>query len=85
MSYTKENWYVGNIFPLPTIYVTGKRIATVSKELPIDEREANARLIAAAPELYEAMQLVIGSMSLERVERFDILEKCKKAIEKAGI
>lgn len=48
---TKGNWYVGNIFPLPTIKVDGKRIATISKDLPIEEREANANLIAAAPKL----------------------------------
>lgn len=46
-------------------------------------KDADAKLIAAAPDLLEALELVVGSMSLERVERFDILEKCKAAIQKA--
>ena len=45
--------------------------------------EANAKLIAASPDLIEVLDLIIGSMSLERVERFDLLEKAKAAIKKA--
>lgn len=30
--------------------------------------------------MIEALQKVIGSMSLERVERFDLLEQCKEAL-----
>ena len=55
MALTQGKWYVGNIFPLPTIYVDGKRICTVSKDLPIDERESNAEAIALVPEMIKVL------------------------------
>lgn len=53
--FSSGEWHVGAIFPLPTIYVNQKRVASISKELPIEEREANARLIAASPDLLESL------------------------------
>ena len=47
------------------------------------EQRANMALIAAAPDLLEALNLILGSFALERVERFDLVEKAKTAIKKA--
>lgn len=89
MSYTKGNWNVGAIFPLPTVYVNEKRVASISRELPIDEREANARLIAAAPDLLEACQQLFFAPHQEHFvtrlndEEMKGLEMIKAAIIKA--
>ena len=45
--------------------------------------EANAKLIAAAPELLECLDYVLGSFALERAEKFELKRKCEEAIKKA--
>lgn len=50
---------------------------------PREQRLADAKAISAIPEMIEALQLVIGSMSLEKTERFDLLKKCRQALLKA--
>lgn len=61
--YTKGKWKIGshNDEPfarscLSIFREDGRRICEVSREgfMPIEEAEANAHLIAAAPDLYEA-------------------------------
>lgn len=53
--FSSGDWYVGKLFPLPDIYCDGKKVANISKELPIEEREANARLISASPDLLNSL------------------------------
>ena len=65
MEYTKGNWKRGSLDDEPfarsclSIYQEdGRRIAEVSREgfMRIEEAEANAHLIAAAPDMYEALK-----------------------------
>jgi hypothetical protein len=49
------------------------------------EKEANARLIAAAPELLEACELVIGSMAVGADDfSQEVLRRVRAAVAKAG-
>ena len=82
MTHTKGIWMVSGsdqIVAMPSQVKVCNRISGANYE----EMEANAKLIAASPDLIEVLDLIIGSMSLERVERFDLLEKAKAAIKKA--
>lgn len=73
----------------------GETIATLAwYAMPKDEngrigtyREANAKLIAAAPELLEALEYFVKCHSKEymKCEIPDAIEKAKKAIKKATI
>ncbi len=93
--FTKEKWYStfnsnkergvrtsgGFICFLPKPFrYTGQK---ERHEQELGEYKANAKLIASAPELLECLDYVLGSMSLERTENFDLMNRCKKAIKKA--
>jgi hypothetical protein len=87
-NFTKGEWYVGEIFPLPVIKVDKNKIATISRKLPIEEREANARLIAAAPEMLKALEdcrstLVLTSLIDRSSASYNSLKKAEKAIYNA--
>ncbi len=45
--------------------------------------EANAQLIASAPDMYGALKSVVFSMSQGAIDKYD-LEECKLALRKAG-
>jgi hypothetical protein len=90
--HTKGAWEQKSIFHASTreLIASGKRIALILQYddnggmvADYEECEANAKLIAAAPEMIEILDLVVGSMSLERIERFDLLDKVKAIIKKA--
>ena len=84
---------------LPNGIMSIRTVAVCLKNGTIEENSNNPTAIVSAvnntwlkninpesvPDLLEALDLVIGSMALERVERFDLLDKCKSAISKATI
>lgn len=59
--HTPGPWHVG-MRPGPIIYGTkGDQVADLRGFLDIDETSANARLIAAAPDLLDAMQSMVDA------------------------
>ena len=53
-------------------------------DVPGDEQLANARLIAAAPELLDALKRIVSVASVELTgRRDDVLEQARAAIAKA--
>ena len=58
--FTSGKWRAGEHSPLMgiSIFATGRpfRIARLEGYYPVEEEEANARLIAAAPEMYELLK-----------------------------
>lgn len=48
-----------------------------------EEAEANARLISAAPDMLEALELVFNEMDLKTKSQFNCFDKVKRAIAKA--
>lgn len=67
----------------------GKQVATVNPYL-IDDREGNAALIAAAPELLEALKDIIKKVNENEelgVYTSDkwLVDTCEKALQKAGV
>lgn len=70
--FTPGPWTVGEVrhagaFQLVTAgakgYVCEVRCGYIGNELDHDTRKANARLIAAAPDLYEALEVIAGGDS----------------------
>jgi hypothetical protein len=73
-----DQWYVGStIFSIPL----NKRVADIS-ELNAD-CEANARLIAAAPDMLEALQLLMTAIDGGHAPQLDIWDNARAAIAKA--
>jgi len=68
------------IYPSNTLDVS-KRIATVDTCACIEQEKANARLIAAAPELLEALEMVMAKYS-KHLDNF-AFEQCHSVIAKA--
>ena len=71
-----------------TIQFEGAQIAVLGLTATKDENEANARLIAAAPDLYEALQRCLHAMNYaySGAPNFAVVEKmlARNALEKAG-
>lgn len=77
--HTQGEWVVKSNPELCWVESKTHRIATVSFG-----NEANAKLIAAAPELLEALIEIVESMDLEmRFNQLDQYQKAKQAIKKA--
>jgi len=70
------------------IVVFGSKIELQDANYPIEQAEANAKLIAAAPELLEALQDILSvarTFELLPKKWIEPLEKCELAIKKATI
>ena len=64
--HTEGSWHIGLAATERAIYGKyGEHIATLPDMLASDEVTANARLIAAAPELLEALQRLVHPMAGE--------------------
>ncbi len=85
MNYTKGEWKVvkdGNFRDI--IAEKGKVIASVSKYHYPDQFEDNAHLIAASPEMYEALKELLAGLNNPRpVFLRESMDKCEKALLKA--
>ena len=57
MNYTKGEWRQSKVHP-DTVWVEGREIAICYCYSP--DSEANAHLIAAAPDMYEALKTIYG-------------------------
>lgn len=65
------------------IHSKDRPIASIMRELVCSEATiANARLIAAAPDLLEALEYLLDDMKLKDLPT-NAVEKCLKAIKKA--
>jgi hypothetical protein len=97
MSHTKGNWHLGVTYhntlaiPVKTKYPTGN-VATVAiacckdidEHRDPDEAIANARLIAAAPDLLEACKMVVSvGKTMRSVKNTPFFRQCMAAIAKA--
>ena len=95
MNYLKENWQVeslesvnkratnGRFLFTPSHYVTSPNIvvAAIGKGQDIDE--ANARLISAAPEMYEALQQSLIALNDHPDLHYGVKQIIQKALAKA--
>jgi len=84
--FTKGEWYTAISPETKKAYVGAKKTHYIAEvlthEWDFEETEANARLIAAAPEMIEA--LLNAELLLEALEvRNDCLKSIKNAIKKA--
>ncbi len=65
----------------PLIQHGGKDIAVCSRQ--VDETDANARLIAAAPDLYEALRAMIDCAGDDDARAYRAVTQAKAALAKA--
>ena len=82
IQFTPGEWYAkdGNVISMET----GNTLAIIPYyDRDEKELEANSKIMAAAPELIECLNFVLGSFALERCEKFDLKRKCEEAIQKA--
>ena len=89
MKHTQGNWELkqhSQFANYKDIVVDGKCILSIANQRATDEEaEANAKLIAAAPELLEALQLLLKASyrSAESIIETPVEVMARKAIEKA--
>lgn len=82
MEYTKGEWEVKGYPSGRYIQTNEIIIAQVWGQKPMAETEANAQLIASAPDLYEALAYLNEHCSPEMFSNY-AREKCRKALAKA--
>ncbi len=87
MNYTKGEWKVAGAFGTTIVSETGEFIATTTsifaepRERPKDE--ANAHLIAAAPEMYEALRTALADLEEDvQAPLLDSVKLAKRALAK---
>ena len=78
MAHTPGPWIYNGCF----ITADGER-PIARGDVPPEENECNAHLIAAAPELLEACRAVIAFRDLDAEQRDDAVHMCEVAIAKA--
>ena len=68
-SFTKGKWKVGSNSFASNVFAEDKLIATLVSEPSenSNEREANARLIASAPEMYQQLRRVVSASCEDKV------------------
>lgn len=84
--FTKGEWSVGKTASQNkvSIWVGGSRIAIID-EFPHEGSQANAKLIAAAPELYKALRLATELLKDHSIYAYDheVVAICESALNKA--
>ena len=69
--HTPGPWHIG-MKPGPMVYgPQGEQVVGINVMLDIDEVTANARFIAAAPAMYEALQDAYGKLCYLAPDKFD--------------
>jgi len=81
MTHTPGPWIVFN--GGVSVWANGGYIKQHFPEAPRDERHANARLIAAAPELLEACKLAEDILAMLDFEEGTFEDRAKETIQKA--
>lgn len=85
MKHTKGPWKIGVKQPKPIIYgPSGEQIADLRDPMLFeDENQANAHLIAAAPEMLEALEAVDRAWAGDGICMSEAIDLCLTAINKA--
>lgn len=98
IKFTPAPWYVEHPFNEPGIYITSHSTALISKvydhascsdtpremrEQNEQEAEANARLISASPELFEALESMMSFINYDKLPGPIEREQAENALRKA--
>jgi hypothetical protein len=81
--YNDNNLLIGQTLNFLTASAKQKKDFKVLDISDLDEIMANANLIAAAPELYEALEWCVNYLEIERGEDNNPIEVAEKALAKA--
>lgn len=89
MSYTPGPWFVDDSHVRTAINAKDKHVAMVNLEVPVEEHKGNVNLIAAAPDMLDALESCLSYMvNLARsfgrnTDELPSVLKTKQAIAKA--
>jgi len=86
MNYTKGEWYIEKTYgSIPEIRTKERRIAKPLYHMGSEDREveANSYLIAACPEMYEALKAIIESGVIPYCYSDKLVVAAKQALAKA--
>jgi hypothetical protein len=94
MEYTKKPWNSGPFHGTQGIEIQSEKRAVavaIQGNLTFEETQANARLIAASPEMYEALKLALEDLyntfpeeaEYELIDRRESIRKAEQAIKAA--
>jgi hypothetical protein len=91
MEYTKEPWKQRGDDSVCVVDANGNAICYADTFLPKEQCIANARLIAAAPELLATLEDILGNLNMARLLMDktsrdlagEVIEEAKKLISKA--
>ena len=89
-AHTPGPWIVEHPYGEPGVFVSGPRTELIAKLYLVAEAEANAALIAAAPELLAALEKMVARWDALSVEDLGpgcraIADKARAAIAKATV